>query len=65
MTQTRLIWTQRALDKLSQGKVDPMHTISAPNIVEVYGGFVLQLRAGTPWALVAADGTRIAEGRAV
>lgn len=65
METTRLIWTQRALDKLSQGKPDPRHTISGSNVAEVYDGFVRQLRAGTPWALVAADGTRIDEGRAV
>ena len=62
MTQTRLIWTGKALEKLMAGKSDPMHTISAPNISEVYEGYVRQLRAGTPWMLVSADNTILDSG---
>lgn len=39
----------------AQGKTDPSHTISAPNIAECYESFVAQLRAGTPWVLVDED----------
>ena len=62
MTQTRLIWTGKALEKLLAGKADPMHTISAPNIADVYQGFVSQLKSGTPWMLVDADNTIIDSG---
>ena len=62
MTQTRLIWTNKALEKLMAGKADPAHTISAPNIAEVYEGFVRQLRTGTPWMLVSADNTILDSG---
>ena len=48
----RLIWSKRAVERFRNGKRDPMHTISAPNIAEVYDGFVRQLRPGTPWLLV-------------
>ena len=48
----RFIWTKRAIELAEQGKRDPMHTISAPNIADVYDGYVRQLRPGTPWRLV-------------
>lgn len=48
----RLIWTKGALDKWAGGKPDPRHTISVPNVAEVYDGFVKQFRKGTPWVLV-------------
>jgi hypothetical protein len=48
----RLIWTRRAIERWIDGKSDPMHTISAPNIGEVYEGYVAQFTKGTPWMLV-------------
>lgn len=54
----KFIWTKRAIEKWISGTADPAHTISAPNIHEVYEGFVSQLRPGTPWALV--NGSEIA-----
>lgn len=59
---TRLIWTKRALERHSNGQRDPMHTISAPNIAEVYEGYVQQFRSGTPWALVDAENATVASG---
>lgn len=61
---TRFIWTARAIDKWAAGKSDPAHTISAPNIAECYDGFVRQLSAGTPWALVGPDNAIIDTGTA-
>lgn len=52
MAATRLIWTKRAMEKWANGQPDPMHTISAPNIAEVYEGFVRQFPRDTPWVLV-------------
>ena len=46
------------------GKADPMHTISAPNITEVYMGFVSQLKSGTPWMLVDGQDVIVATGTA-
>lgn len=62
MTSARFIWTKGALDKWAAGKADPAHTISAPNIAAVYDGYVRQLRAGTPWALVSAADEVLASG---
>lgn len=53
----RLIWSRRAVELWEAGKPDPMHTIGAPNVGEVYDGFVRQLRRGTPWILV--DGATV------
>lgn len=61
--KTQWIWTASAVAKWEQGKSDPRHTISAPNIAEVYEGYVRQLRAGTPWILVT-DGQIVANGAA-
>lgn len=61
---TRFIWTQKALEAWVDGKSDPAHTISAPNIAEVFDGFVRQLRSGTPWMLVDADDQIIHTGTA-
>ncbi len=61
MTATQLIWTKATLAKVAAGKSDPMHTISAPNIAEVYDGYVRQFRPGTPWKLVRGSET-LAEG---
>ena len=58
----RFIWTQRAIDKASKGGSDPRHTISAPNVENVYDGFVRQLRAGTPWQLRDANDQIVAHG---
>lgn len=52
MAPTRLIWTKSAIEKWANGRKDPMHTISAPNIADVYQGYVDQLRRDTPWVLV-------------
>lgn len=52
MAATRFIWTKRAMEQWAHGKLDPSHTISAPNIAVVYDGFVRQLKSGTPWMLV-------------
>ena len=52
MAAHRLIWTKSALDKWAHGVSDPMHTISAPNVADVYDGFVGQFKKGTPWVLV-------------
>jgi hypothetical protein len=60
----RLIWGRRALERWTRGTPDPSHTISAPNIQQVYQGFVQQLKAGTPWALVGADDAVIHSGTA-
>ena len=60
----KFIWTQRAVDKHSKGGSDPMHTISAPNIADVYDGYVRQLRTGTPWILVDASGQIVSQGAA-
>lgn len=60
----KLIWTKRALELWAAGKADPRHTISAPNIADVYEGFVAQLKAGTPWALVSDTGVVIDTGTA-
>ena len=61
----KLIWTKKALEAWVSGKSDPMHTISAPNIGDVYDGFVRQFKTGTPWALIADDGlTVVATGTA-
>lgn len=60
----RFIWTAKAVLKSEQGKSDPMHTISAPNIAECYWGFVNQLRKGTPWILVQDDGRIVDSGLA-
>jgi hypothetical protein len=57
----KLIWTKKGLEKHAKGQSDPMHTISAPNIAEVYDGFVRQMKPGTPWILVK-DGEVIARG---
>ena len=51
----RFIWTKRAIERWAEGKSDPAHTISAPNIAEVYNGFVRQLKKDTPWVLVDGD----------
>ena len=48
----KLMWTRKALDLHSVGKCDPRHTISAPNVADVYQGLVSQFKSGTPWALV-------------
>lgn len=48
----RFIWTKRAIERWAEGNADSMHTISAPNITEVYDGFVRQLKKDTPWVLV-------------
>lgn len=61
---TRFIWTKAALNKWASGKSDPAHTISAPNVAEVYMGFVRQLRSGTPWVLVNGDNEIVATGTA-
>lgn len=58
----RLIWTKRALDLHARGKADPRHTISAPNIADVYDGYVRQFKPGTPWALVNERGEIVAAG---
>jgi hypothetical protein len=60
---SQFIWTTSAVSKWQRGVSDPRHTISAPNITEVYDGFVRQLRAGTPWILVT-DGRIVAQGAA-
>jgi hypothetical protein len=55
----RLIWTKRALERWAErwadGKTDPAHTISAPNIADVYDGYVKQFKKDTPWALIGDD----------
>lgn len=60
----RFLWTKRTIELWAQGKADPAHTISAPNIADVYMGFVSQLRKGTPWALVDASENIVATGTA-
>lgn len=64
MAATRLIWTKRAMEKWADGKVDPAHTISAPNVAEVYEGFVAQFRRDTPWVLVDGDDNILDTGTA-
>lgn len=51
-TAPKFIWTKSAVAKWHRGQSDPMHTISAPNIADVYMGFVSQSPKGTPWLLV-------------
>lgn len=58
----KFIWTAKAVAKSEQGKADPFHTISAPNIGEVFMGYVRQLKAGTPWILVGDDGRIVDNG---
>ena len=58
----RFIWTKRTIEQAEKGKRDPMHTISAPNIADVYDGYVRQLKAGTPWQLRNADDEIVAHG---
>ena len=60
--RARFVWTRSALDGLAAGKTDPRHTISAPNITEVYDGFVRQLRPGTPWVLLSSTDEVLARG---
>lgn len=56
----RFTWTKRAVDRATHtGNFDPKYTISAPNIADVYDGFVRQLRTGTPWALCNDDGNAV------
>lgn len=59
---TKLIWTQKAVDRWMEGKSDPRHTISAPNIADVYDGYVRQFRPGTAWLLVDDDAHAIIDG---
>ena len=58
----RFIWTKRTIEQAEKGKRDPMHTISAPNIADVYDGYVNQLRPGTPWQLRNAADDIVAHG---
>lgn len=64
MSDIKFIWTKRAIERWATGNADPRHTISAPNIGDVYMGFVSQLREGTPWALINADDSIVATGTA-
>ena len=61
---SRFIWTKRALERWVEGKSDPAHTISSPNIEECFEGFVNQLKSGTPWALVSSDNLILHTGTA-
>jgi len=58
----RLIWTKHALERWADGKSDPAHTISVPNIGDVYDGYVRQFKKGTPWVLIDAGDSIIDTG---
>ena len=52
MEGDKFIWTKRAIGRWAIGKSTASHTISTPNIREVYAGYIAQLKEGTPWILV-------------
>jgi hypothetical protein len=64
MSGHRFVWGKRTVEGRASPREASMHTISAPNIADVYDGYVRQLRPGTPWKLLGPDGSTMKEGTA-